>query len=90
MSTTTKYTETTTTTQKPLSVNSLICAVTEHLTRQWYEYPADGLCAIIFYDSLYHNPNNTLEQPHHDLFQYFLDSAGRHTITEYGIGFDFS
>ncbi|KAH6936866.1 hypothetical protein HPB50_023808 [Hyalomma asiaticum] len=75
----------TTTTQVPLKPGSLLCTIAQGFTRSTYEFPPDGLCAIIIFDSLYRR-QASLRPPYQEDFEYFLDTAQRYDQSEFGIG----
>ncbi|KAL1482056.1 hypothetical protein MTO96_034047, partial [Rhipicephalus appendiculatus] len=80
---------TTTTTQRPLDPNSMICTLGESFNRSSLGFPDDGICTLIFFDSLYTAGGVTLAPPYPDNFQYFLEGSRKYTKTESGIGFDY-
>ncbi|KAH6940990.1 hypothetical protein HPB50_011675 [Hyalomma asiaticum] len=75
--------------KKPLDPKSMICTLGESFNRTSFLFPDDGICTLIFYDSLYSAGGFTLAPPYPDKFQYFLEGSRRFTITESGIGFDY-
>lgn len=78
-----------TTTQPPMPTELLLCTVRSSLKRTT-KFPDDGLCDIIFYDSLFEKGHiNPLGGPYNEGFNYFLDMAGRFEKTESGTGLEF-
>ncbi|KAK8762511.1 hypothetical protein V5799_026220 [Amblyomma americanum] len=61
----------------------------DHLSTKSIELPPDGVCTIIFYDSLYKRGGSTLNAPFEHNFQRFLNATDAHNITQFGIGFDY-
>ncbi|XP_077498002.1 uncharacterized protein LOC144108704 [Amblyomma americanum] len=87
--TTTHFTKTLpTTTRRPLTPTSFICTVGVSLNRSM-TMPSDGLCDIIFFDSMYKNGINKLNYRSHDNFEYFRQVAAVDKVTTYGAGLDF-
>ncbi|XP_077494496.1 uncharacterized protein LOC144105223 [Amblyomma americanum] len=76
-------------TQTRLPKTSLICTMGDHLSTKSIELPPDGVCTIIFYDSLYKRGGSTLSAPFEKNFQRFLNATDAHNITQFGIGFDY-
>ncbi|KAH7934046.1 hypothetical protein HPB49_020842 [Dermacentor silvarum] len=66
--------------------DSLICIVGEGYSRESLVFPSDGLCTIVFFNSLL--TRNQLAPPYQNDFIYFLETARGHSRTEYGVGFD--
>ncbi|KAL1437443.1 hypothetical protein MTO96_048931 [Rhipicephalus appendiculatus] len=75
--------------QRPVPSNALICVVHEDFNRTSLAFPPDGLCDLMFFDSLLTQGGNRLAPPYQENFQYFLDTAQQHNSTEYGVGFDY-
>ncbi|KAK8779593.1 hypothetical protein V5799_019066 [Amblyomma americanum] len=69
--------------------SSLICTIGDHLSTKNNALPPDGVCTIIFYDSLYKPGGSTLSEPFEPNFQRFLDATDAHNLTQFGIGFDY-
>ncbi|XP_070392257.1 uncharacterized protein [Dermacentor albipictus] len=76
--------------RKPGLLGSLLCTVREGFTKSTFQFPPDGLCGIITFDSLFTGSGNTLEPPYNPDLQYFLDTARQHRVTEYAIGLNYS
>ncbi|KAL3179588.1 hypothetical protein MRX96_037971 [Rhipicephalus microplus] len=76
--------------QRPVASNALVCVVHEDFNRTSLAFPPDGLCDLMFFDSLLTKGGNRLAPPYQENFQYFLDTAQQHSSTEYGVGFDYS
>ncbi|KAH6921548.1 hypothetical protein HPB50_002187 [Hyalomma asiaticum] len=83
----TKHTRPASTTRPSLR-GALVCTVGTKVNRS-LALPADGLCDFTFFDSLQRNGVNELSGPFEENFRYFTEHAARHTITEYGAGFDY-
>ncbi|KAH7953330.1 hypothetical protein HPB49_007195 [Dermacentor silvarum] len=77
-----------TTTGKSLLVGRLLCTLRSGFSRKSFVFPADGVCAIITFNSLYVPGGSTLSPPYHVDLDYFLETANHHQETEYGIGID--
>ncbi|KAL1413977.1 hypothetical protein MTO96_030870 [Rhipicephalus appendiculatus] len=77
-----------TTPGKSLLAGSLLCTLGVIRFSGTYVYPADGLCNLITFDSLFVTGGITLSPPYNDEFDTFLATASRHRITEYAIGID--
>ncbi|KAL1446788.1 hypothetical protein MTO96_028734 [Rhipicephalus appendiculatus] len=67
----------------------MICTLGESFNRSSLAFPDDGICTLIFFDSLYTAGGVTLAPPYPDNFQYFLEGSRQYTKTESGIGFDY-
>ncbi|KAH6936510.1 hypothetical protein HPB50_018587 [Hyalomma asiaticum] len=77
-----------TTTGKSLLSGTLLCTMAAVHFSSTFVFPADGLCDIITFNSLFVNGGNTLSPPYDDDLSNFLSTASGHRITEYGIGID--
>ncbi|XP_075741116.1 uncharacterized protein LOC142789623 [Rhipicephalus microplus] len=77
-----------TTPGKSLLAGSLLCTLGVIRFSGTYVYPADGLCNLITFDSLFVTGGITLSPPYNDEFDTFLEMARRHRITQYAIGID--
>ncbi|KAH6923672.1 hypothetical protein HPB50_004564 [Hyalomma asiaticum] len=73
--------------ERRLPKNSLICVVGEGYSRESMVFPPDGLCTIVFFNSLL--TRNQLSPPFQDDLVYFMETARSHKRTEYGVGFDY-
>ncbi|XP_049513972.1 uncharacterized protein LOC119431736 [Dermacentor silvarum] len=73
---------------RPSLRGALVCTVGTKLNRSM-ALPEDGLCDFTFFDSLQKNGLNELSGPFEENFRHFVESAARHTNTEYGAGFDY-
>ncbi|XP_070392264.1 uncharacterized protein [Dermacentor albipictus] len=88
---TTSPTTTTPTTKAPrksLLVGRLLCTLRFGFSRRTFAFPADGVCAITTFNSLFVAGGNTLSPPYHPDFEYFVEHAAQQRETEYGIGID--
>ncbi|KAH8026341.1 hypothetical protein HPB51_020047 [Rhipicephalus microplus] len=74
--------------RKSLLAGSLLCTLGVIRFSGTYVYPADGLCNLITFDSLFVTGGITLSPPYNDEFDTFLEMARRHRITQYAIGID--
>ncbi|KAH6935736.1 hypothetical protein HPB50_008677 [Hyalomma asiaticum] len=72
----------------PSGPSRLLCTVHMGFDRNTFEFPPDGLCSIITFNSLFGPDGNTLQPPYKDDFVYFLDTAVEGVQTEYAIGID--
>ncbi|XP_070392276.1 uncharacterized protein [Dermacentor albipictus] len=86
--TTTSNTTPTTPTRKSLLVGSLLCTLRGGFSLDTFVFPADGVCAIITFNSLFVIGGNRLSPPYQSDLTYFLNTAIHHRETEYGIGID--
>lgn len=89
---TTTTTSTTTAGPRPLS-RALFCTFGTKTTRNT-RFPDNGLCDFIFYDSMYKNGYNFVDQKNPftaDLEAVFTQAqSGRYTRTQFGLGFAFA
>ncbi|XP_070393543.1 uncharacterized protein [Dermacentor albipictus] len=84
----TTMTRTTKAPRKSLLVGRLLCTLRYGFSRETFVFPADGVCAITTFNSLFVTGGNTLSPPYLPDFKYFLETASSHNETEYGIGID--
>lgn len=79
----------TTTTRPGFPSGALVCTVTEGFTRATLQFPPDGLCTIVFFDSLDDRRLEQLGPPYQEDFVYFQETASKHKRTMYGVGFNY-
>ncbi|XP_054924557.1 uncharacterized protein [Dermacentor andersoni] len=83
----------TTTTAKPIPVNTLICILNADMNqKEVSQLPEDGLCDLAFYqaDEKEHAIVNGSGGPFKETLELVVQAAANHTKTEYGVSFDYS
>ncbi|XP_070377144.1 uncharacterized protein [Dermacentor albipictus] len=85
--TTTKRT-TTTTTQRPIPPYSLACTYGPDIKAS-SRFPEDGVCDYTFLEQMPASRAKDFGGPYPSEVQHFINTAARHTKTEYGVAFDY-
>ncbi|XP_070396116.1 uncharacterized protein [Dermacentor albipictus] len=83
----------TTTTAKPIPVNTLICVLNADMKQtEVSQLPEDGLCELVFYqaDEKGHAILNGSGGSFKANLELVVQAAANHTKTEYGLSFDYS
>ncbi|XP_077490817.1 uncharacterized protein LOC144101519 [Amblyomma americanum] len=76
--------------QPPMKQFPMVC-IFGVATNESVVTPADGVCDFTFYDGLYANPEDTLTSPSfRPAVDHVVGNALNHSITQYGLSFDFS
>ncbi|XP_070397352.1 uncharacterized protein [Dermacentor albipictus] len=86
--TTTKRT-TTTTTQRPIPQYSLACTYGPDIKAS-SRFPEDGVCDYTFLEQMPASRAKDFGGPYPSEVQHFINTAARHTKTEYGVAFDYA
>ncbi|XP_070397355.1 uncharacterized protein [Dermacentor albipictus] len=86
--TTTKRT-TTTTTQRPIPPYSLACTYGPDIKAS-SRFPEDGVCDYTFLEQMPASRAKDFGGPYPSEVQHFINTAARHTKTEYGVAFDYA
>ncbi|XP_065292033.1 uncharacterized protein [Dermacentor albipictus] len=86
--TTTKRT-TTTTTQRPIPPYSLACTYGPDIKAS-SRFPEDGVCDYTFLEQMRASRAKDFGGPYPSEVQHFINTAARHTKTEYGVAFDYT
>ncbi|XP_049511423.1 uncharacterized protein LOC119464024 [Dermacentor silvarum] len=66
----------------------LVCAVSNAFGGESNDLPPDGLCDLLFFDSLYRDGRNLMGAPYEDGFKRFLELGRQKRATGIGVSFD--
>ncbi|KAL3237310.1 hypothetical protein MRX96_048193 [Rhipicephalus microplus] len=65
----------------------MICTLAEGFNQSSLGFPNDGICTLLYFDSLYMAGSVTLFPPYPNNFQYFLEGSRQYSKTKSSIGF---
>ncbi|XP_049513977.1 uncharacterized protein LOC125941088 [Dermacentor silvarum] len=79
---------TTTTTQRPIPPNTLVCTYGPAITAS-SPFPKDGVCDYTILEQMPASRAEDFGEPYPPEVKHFIDTAARHTKTEFGVAFDY-